>query len=50
MDMGELLMDLRDPLGCKVGVISEHKDLRPHFRENVLRDAVAVGSLRVATS
>ena len=41
-EMGELLMDLRDLLGCKVDVISEHKDLRPHFRENVLRDAVAV--------
>jgi uncharacterized protein len=42
LDMGELLMDLRDLLGCTVDVISEHKDLRPHFRENVLRDAVAV--------
>jgi predicted nucleotidyltransferase len=41
-DMGELLMDLRDLLGCRVDVISEHKDMRPHFRENVLRDAVAV--------
>jgi len=42
LDMGELLMDLRDLLGCKVDVISEHKDMRPRFRENVLRDAVAV--------
>jgi uncharacterized protein len=42
LDMGELLMDLRDLLGCTVDVISEHKDLRPHFRENILRDAVAV--------
>ena len=41
-EMGELLMDLRDLLGCTVDVISEHKDMRPHFRENVLRDAVAV--------
>jgi uncharacterized protein len=39
-DLGELLMDLRDLLGCKVDVISEHKDMRPRFRENVLRDAV----------
>ena len=42
LDMGELLMDLRDLLGCKVDVISEHKDMRPHFRESVLRDAVTV--------
>ena len=42
LDMGELLMDLRDLLGCKVDVISEHKDMRPRFRENILRDAVAV--------
>jgi predicted nucleotidyltransferase len=42
LDLGELLMDLRDLLGCKVDVISEHKDMRPQFRENVLRDAVAV--------
>lgn len=42
LDMGELLMDLRDLLGCKVDVISEHKDMRPHFRESVLKDAVAV--------
>ena len=42
LDMGELLMDLRDLLGCKVDVISEHKDMRPRFAENVFRDAVAV--------
>jgi hypothetical protein len=41
-DMGGLLMDLRDLLGCKVAVVSEHKDMPPHFREEVLRDAVAV--------
>ena len=41
-DQGALLMDLRDLLGCKVDVISEHKDMRPHFRESVLREAVAV--------
>jgi predicted nucleotidyltransferase len=42
LDMGGLLMDLRDLLGCTVDVISEHKDMRPHFREEVLRDAVSV--------
>jgi predicted nucleotidyltransferase len=41
-DMGGLLMDLRELLGCKVDVISEHKDMRPHFREEVMRDAVPV--------
>ena len=42
MDMGGLLMDLRDLLGCTVDVVSEHRDMRPHFRDNVLRDAVPV--------
>ena len=42
MDMGGLLMDLRDLLGCTVDVISEHRDMRPNFRDNVLRDAVPV--------
>ena len=41
-EMGELLMDLRDLLGCTVDVISEHKDMRPRFRDNVLRDAIPV--------
>lgn len=41
-DQGALLMDLRDLLGCKVDVITEHKNMRPHFRENVLREAVPV--------
>ncbi len=41
-DQGALLMDLRDLLGCTVDVITEHKDMRPHFRESVLRDAVPV--------
>jgi predicted nucleotidyltransferase len=41
-DMGGLLMDLRDLLGCKVDLVSEHKDMRPHFREIVLGEAVAV--------
>ena len=29
-------------LGCKVDVVSEHGDMRPHFREEVMRDAAAV--------
>jgi len=41
-DQGGLLMDLRDLLGCNVDVITEHKDMRPHFRESVLREAVPV--------
>ena len=41
-DQGALLMDLRELLGCTVDVITEHKDMRPHFRESVLREAVAV--------
>ena len=42
LDMGGLLMDLRRLLDCKVDVVSEHKDMRPHFRKNVLREAVPV--------
>jgi predicted nucleotidyltransferase len=41
-DQGALLMDLRELLGCKVDVVTEHKDMRPHFRESVLGEAVAV--------
>ena len=41
-DMGGVLMELRDLLGCKVDLVSEHKDMRPHFRESVLGEAVAV--------
>lgn len=41
-DQGALLMDLRDLLGCKVDVMTEHKDMRPHFRAEVMRDAVPV--------
>lgn len=42
LDMGGLLMDLRDLLGCKVDLISEHRDMRPHFRDAVLSEAVPV--------
>jgi predicted nucleotidyltransferase len=38
-DMGGLLMDLQDLLGCKVDVVTE-KGLRPRIREKVLREAV----------
>ena len=46
-DMGELLMDLRDLLGCEVDVISDHKDMRPHFLEEVRRDALPVCDLEL---
>jgi predicted nucleotidyltransferase len=38
-DLGGLLMELQDLLGCKVDVVTE-KGLRPRIRERVLRDAV----------
>ena len=38
-DLGGLLMDLQNLLGCKVDVITE-KGLRPRIREKVLREAV----------
>jgi predicted nucleotidyltransferase len=38
-DMGGLLMDLQDMLGCKVDVVSE-KGLSPRIRERVLGEAV----------
>jgi uncharacterized protein len=42
LDLGELLMDLRVLLGCKVDVISEPKVMHPHFWESFLKkDAVA---------
>lgn len=37
MDMGGLLMDLQELLGCKVDVVSE-KGLRPRIRERVLKE------------
>ncbi len=39
MDMGGLLMDLQELLGCKVDVVSE-KGLRPRIRERVLKEAM----------
>ena len=41
LDMGGLLQDLQEILGCKVDVVSEG-GLRPRFRERALRDAVAL--------
>lgn len=38
-DLGELLLDLEDLLGCKVDVVSE-KGLRERIRERVLKEAV----------
>ncbi len=39
MDMGGLLMDLQELLGCNVDVVSE-KGLRPRIRERVLKEAM----------
>ena len=39
LDMGGLLMDLRDLLGCKVDVATE-KALHPRMRDHVLEEAV----------
>lgn len=38
-DLGGLLMDLQDLLGCKVDVVTEG-GLRPRIRQRVLREAV----------
>lgn len=38
-DLGGLLTDLQDLLGCKVDVVTE-SGLRPRLRERVLREAV----------
>jgi predicted nucleotidyltransferase len=38
-DLGGLLMELQDLLGCKVDVVTE-QGLRPRIRARVLRDAV----------
>ena len=34
--------ELEALVGCKVDLLTEHKDMRPHFREEVMRDAVAI--------
>ncbi|MCX5672431.1 MAG: nucleotidyltransferase family protein [Planctomycetota bacterium] len=39
MDLGGLLMDLQDLLGCKVDVVTE-PGLRERIRERVLKEAV----------
>ena len=38
-DMGGLLMELQDLLGCQVDIVTE-KGLRPRIRERVLSEAV----------
>lgn len=38
-DLGGLLMELQDLLGCRVDVVTE-KGLRPRIRERVLREAL----------
>ena len=39
LDLGGLLIDLREILGCEVDVVTE-KGLRPRIRERVLKEAV----------
>ncbi|HZQ09654.1 MAG TPA: nucleotidyltransferase family protein [Anaerolineae bacterium] len=39
LDLGGLLMDLQELLGCRVDVVTE-KGLRERIRERVLREAV----------
>ncbi len=41
LDMGGLLMDLQDLLGCKVDVVSV-KGLKARIRDRVLKEAVPV--------
>ena len=42
-DLGGLLMDLQDLLGCRVDVMTE-QGLRPRIRERVLQEAVPLSS------
>lgn len=39
LDLGGLLMELQELLGCRVDVVTE-QGLRPRLRERVLREAV----------
>jgi predicted nucleotidyltransferase len=39
LDLGGLLMELRDLLGCNVDLVTE-RGLRPHIRDRVLSEAV----------
>ncbi len=41
LDLGGLLMDLRELLGCSVDVVTE-KGLRRRIRERVLKEAVPI--------
>jgi len=41
LDLGGLLMELQDLLGCQVDVVTE-KGLRERIRDRVLKDAVAL--------
>jgi len=41
LDLGGLLMELQDLLGCRVDVVTE-KGLRERIRERVLKEAVAL--------
>ncbi len=41
LDMGGLLMDLQDLLGCSVDVVTE-RGLRPRIRDRVLKEAVPI--------
>lgn len=41
LDMGGLLMDLQDLLGCKVDVVSEN-GLRARIKDRVLHEAMAL--------
>ncbi len=41
LDLGGLLMDLQDLLGCRVDVVTE-KGLRERIRARVLKEAVAL--------
>jgi uncharacterized protein len=41
LDLGGLLMELQDLLGCRVNVVTE-KGLRERIRDRVLREAVAL--------
>lgn len=40
-DMGGLLMDLQDLLGCNVDIVTE-RGLRDRIRERVLKEAIAL--------
>ena len=41
LDLGGLLMELQDLLGCRVDVVTE-KGLRERIRDRVLKEAVAL--------